>query len=105
MALTIKPRGGALAGQTFSFPDEKETIILGRDPARCDVVFPPELRRVGREHCALRRELGRYKLQLNHDNPVWVEGQPAYDDQTLPPETELQLGKGGPRLAVLTEGN
>ena len=42
----------------------KDLIVIGRDPDRCDVVLPEDLTMVGREHLALKRTVGRYRLRL-----------------------------------------
>ena len=42
---------GALAGQNYSF---KKTIVIGRDPSKCDVVFQKDVPNVSRVHCTLR---------------------------------------------------
>lgn len=105
MALQICFQGGQRAGQSLDFGDEVEQITFGRDAGQCDVVFPPGETLVGRQHCALRRELGRYRLVLNEENAVWLNGELAGDDQELPEECDLQLGKDGPLLVVRTTSN
>jgi len=102
MALEITFLSGSRKGATLKFSDEKEFVFFGRDPDRSDVVFPPEEVRVSREHLALRRVLGRYRVVLNKENPVLVDGEPAHEDQQLKPTARLQLGTGGPVLQVTT---
>ncbi len=104
MSLRIRFRGGPLAGETFAFGDDVERIVIGRDPDRCDVVLPPDLTVVGREHLALKRSLARYRVILNRDNPVFVDGAPVLDDTELPEVATLRLGEGGPELVVQTVG-
>jgi hypothetical protein len=104
MGLTIRFQGGARAGEVLDFDDQVETVVFGRDPDRCQVVFPPEETKVGREHCALKRVLGRYRLQLNKDNLVLLDGRPAMEDQELGEAADLQLGPDGPRLIAETTG-
>ena len=99
MGLRIRFEDGPRAGRAVEFPDNIETIVMGRDPRKCQVVFPPDQTKVGREHCALRRELGEYKLQLTSDNLVLVNGEPAIDGEEIGVSAELQLGSDGPRLA------
>jgi len=99
----IRFQGGERAGKVREFDDEVKTIVIGRDPNKCQVVLPPEETKVGREHCALKRVLGRYRLQLNRDNLVLVDGKTAVDDQELDESADLQLGPGGPKLVVETE--
>jgi hypothetical protein len=104
MGLTIRFQGGVRAGEVLDFDDQVETVVFGRDPDRCQVVFPPEETKVGREHCALKRVLGRYRLQLNKDNLVLLDGKPAMEDQELGEAADLQLGPDGPRLIAETTG-
>jgi S1-C subfamily serine protease len=63
-------------------------------------VFPPELTVVGREHCAIRRESGRYRLSVGPEHLVTIDGRPADDGDALVDQCELQLGPNGPRLIV-----
>ena len=42
---------GALAGQSYPF---KKSIVIGRDPQKCDVVFQKDIPNVSRVHCILR---------------------------------------------------
>jgi hypothetical protein len=100
MALVIRFRGGPRAGEVLRFGDEVETILIGRDPDKCQVVFPPEETKVGREHCGLTRRLGRYRVMTNRDNPVLIDGRPAIDDQELGGRVEMQIGRGGPVIVV-----
>jgi hypothetical protein len=102
MAISIHFQGGPKAGQTQTFGDDVESIVIGRDPHKCQVVFPPDETKVGREHCALRRELARYRLVLNRDDLVLLDGKAAIDGQELAPTADLQLGPGGPKLVVET---
>jgi S1-C subfamily serine protease len=103
MAIKIRFRGGPLAGKVFSFGDEFEQIVIGRDEAKCQLVLPADLTSVGRQHLALRQVLGRYRLVLNRDNEVLVDGRPAMNDMELPPVAELRLGAKGPALLAETQ--
>ena len=102
VGLRIRFQGGARAGEVVEFADGTELIVIGRDAERSQVAFPPDETKVGREHCALKRVLGRYRVQLNRDNLVLIDGQPAIDDQELGNTADLQLGRGGPTLVVET---
>jgi hypothetical protein len=102
MSITIRFHEGPHAGEPQEFSDDVEMIVIGRDADKCQVVLPPELTVVGREHCALRRVLGRYRLQLNRDNLVLVGGEPGVDGQELADATSLQLGPDGPTLVIET---
>lgn len=100
MALRITVRTGLLAGRTLDFPDEVERVRFGRDPEHCEVVFPADETLVSREHCALRRVLGRYRLILNGENPVYVDGKIGHEDQILDDVADLQLGTDGPVVTI-----
>jgi hypothetical protein len=100
MGLTIRFRGGDHAGKKLTVKDDVSMVVFGRDREKCQVVFPPDETKVGREHFALKRVLGRYRLVLNADNLVLVNGRPAVDDQELEEIAEVQLGPGGPKLVV-----
>ncbi|REJ69104.1 MAG: hypothetical protein DWQ31_05705 [Planctomycetota bacterium] len=100
MPLIIHFVEGARAGETLELDSDVDQIVIGRDASKCDVVFPPEETRVGREHCALRRVLGRYRFVLNGRNLVLVGGQPAIDDQELLNHTRVQLGPEGPVIQI-----
>ena len=88
--------------RVYRFDDEMDEVVIGRNAERCHVVVAPTLTQVGREHCALRRRLGRYRLILNGDDLVLLDGEPALDGDEVPPKAEVQLGRDGPRLEVET---
>ena len=102
MPLTLRFQGGKLAGQVKTFPDELEIITIGRNPDRCQVIFPPDETHVGREHCALKRSLGRYRLLLNGEDRVLVNGREGYHEEELPASADLRLGPAGPQIVVTT---
>jgi hypothetical protein len=102
MPVTIRFQGGKLAGQVKHFPDDVEIITIGRNPERCQVIFPPDETHVGREHCALKRSLGRYRLILNGEDRVMVNGREGYHEEELPASADLRLGPAGPQIVVTT---
>jgi len=102
MGVRLRFRGNVLAGKIWEFDDDVQHIVVGRDSGNCQVVVPEEMREVGRQHFGLRRELGRYRLVLNRDNPVYVDGKQAVDGMELPPAADVRLGKEGPRLTIMT---
>ena len=53
MSLKIRFQGGQRAGDVVELDDGVERIVIGRDPERCHIAFPPDETQVGREH--LRR--------------------------------------------------
>ncbi|MFQ5503311.1 MAG: trypsin-like peptidase domain-containing protein [Planctomycetota bacterium] len=103
MAITIRRVGGESAGEVLEFDDSVAEICFGRDPDRCQVTFPAKNARVSREHFAIRRVLGSYRLVLNKKNPVLVDGKPAHDDQVLGVESQIQVGRNGPVLLVMPD--
>src|SRR5437867_11414366 len=102
MGLRIRFEGGPRAGELLFFDDTAERIVFGRDPVRCQVVFPADETRIGREHCALVRVLGRYRLALDQEHVVLVDGRMARDGTELGTAADLQLGPENPRLVVET---
>jgi hypothetical protein len=100
MTLTIRHLDGPLSGRTQSFGDDKARIVFGRDSAQSDVVWPPDFTAVSRQHFALVKTTGGYRFELG-DNPVLIDGRPAYQDQYVEGTHELQLGdENGPRFSV-----
>lgn len=93
--------GQTVDGRTeYEFPaspsDDDARIVVGRDPAHCEIVFVDDLRHkgVGNEHLALRRSLGRYQLDLNTRNPVLLDGKKTFEEKELTGTCVLQLGQG-----------
>lgn len=103
MALKIVHIDGPLAGKTQVFGEDKDRIVFGRDASQCDVVWPADFTSVSRQHFALVRTTGGYRFELG-DNPVLLDGKPAYQDQYIEDSAELQLGDAqGPRLNAVIE--
>ena len=102
MPLKIHYKSGPLKGHSLDFDDDRDMIQFGRDAELCDVVLPMSDTMVSREHCALRRVLGRYRLVTNGVNPVYLDGRPGQEDEVLEPLTDMQLGEDGPVLLVET---
>lgn len=105
MPIRIIATDGALAGQEFCFPDACSIVTVGRHPS-CDVVFPADLTSVSRYHLAFERKLARYRLVLQSDNPVWIDGEEAFEGDELPLAAKIALGHpDGPLLHVETLEN
>ncbi len=100
MALRVRFQGGPDAGRVVEFDDGVEIVRFGRDARLCQVAFPESERRVSREHFAIRRVLGRYRLVTNRESPVFVDGEPGHDDQVLGSMSEIRAGVDGPRVVV-----
>jgi hypothetical protein len=100
--ITIKHLSGPLTGQEQVFGDDRERIIIGRDPDLCQVVYPPEFTVVGREHVALLRKLsGDYALDIFGDHYTEVNGNPGDAEDGIPSGAKFVLGRhGGPSFVV-----
>jgi len=102
MAVTVHFEGGTRAGEVIQFDDEVEIIRFGRDSGRCQVAFPPDETKIGREHCSLRRLQRVYELQVDHNHQVFINGELAIggEELQLATDTDLQLGSSGPKFVV-----
>lgn len=101
MKVTLRILDGSLAGEDFTFElQEGAEVRIGRDPARCRMVLPAEYVSVSRQHCVLRSVLGRVRLRVNKENPVFVAGAQGWDDSVVRDGSELRLGPSGPRLRM-----
>lgn len=100
--ITISHLSGELAGQTQSFDDKKDRLVFGRDPDRCDVIYPADETVVGREHFALVQKLsGDWAVDLFGAHFVSVDGVAAEADQFVPSGSTLRLGRSdGPGFTV-----
>lgn len=104
MAIAFRFVGGERAGESVSFDDSQEIIRLGRDAEECQVVFPAGLTAVGREHCLIRNESGKYRLEVPPDHKVYLDGAEVRHQAVLSDQSQLQIGPGGPRLVVTITG-
>lgn len=101
MAIRITHIDGPLAGKVQDFANDKGRILIGRVTAEADVKYPDDYTAVSREHVVLVEGPGIYRLDLSTAKPVFVNGEPALQDQELRGTVELQLGGGdGPRMRV-----
>lgn len=103
---TIRHKTGPLAGKEQTIDPRVDRITFGRDPAACDVVFPPDLTLVARRHFALvRKPSGEWMYEDFGDPFVAVNGHPAETDEGIPSGAVFELGKaGGPSFEILLEG-
>ncbi len=101
MPLTILHVGGPHDGLEQHFGPDVESITIGRDPERCQVVLDPEARMAGREHCTLTRVRGRYLIDMAPDRVVTLADGTLLDrGAPIPDVCELTIGPNGPRLRV-----
>jgi len=100
--ITIRHLSGPLTGQEHSFGDDRERIVIGRDPELCQVVYPPEYTVVGREHVAfLRRLSGDYGIDVLGNHYTQVNGGAGIPDASVPNGGVFVLGRqGGPSFLV-----
>ena len=105
MPIQIRLEGDPAKGPRFAAGlEDLEKIVIGRDAAHCQVVFPADDTRVGRQHCTLEQITGRYRVRVNQEDVVLCDGRRVYDNDELPFERafKLQLGRTGPVLLVRT---
>lgn len=100
MPIRVALAGGPPDGPVFEFPDTQPLVVVGRHVS-CDVCFPADTQHVARYHLAFERKLGRYRLVLQSDTQVWLNGKEAFEGDEIPARAELRLGAAdGPRLLV-----
>jgi S1-C subfamily serine protease len=101
MKVTLRVLDGPLADREFEFDlQEGGEVRIGRDPARCKLVLPADYATVSRQHCVLRSVLGRVRMRVNKENPVYIGDAQAWDDSVVRDGSELRLGTNGPRLLM-----
>ena len=100
MSITIKHLDGPLKGQPDqTFDDSYTSVVFGRDPEACQVVYPPDYNVVGKQHFELQRnKAGDYSVGLFGPRYVEIDGVPADNGATVPNGSVLRLGdpKKGP---------
>lgn len=102
MPIRITLASGPEAGRVYEFSDSQPVVVVGRHPS-CDVVFDRGATQVSRYHLAFERKLARYRLVMQADNPVWIDGEEAFEGDELPAAALLALGgPDGPCLKVET---
>lgn len=102
MPIRITLASGPEAGRVYEFSDSQPVVVVGRHPS-CDVVFDADAIQVSRYHLAFERKLARYRLVMQADNPVWIDGEEAFEGDELPAAALLALGgPDGPQLRVET---
>lgn len=102
--LIIRHRTGPLAGKDQRVDGrEPDRVVFGRDPAVCDVVYPPDIAIVSRRHFALVRKLsGDWTVDLFGDPYVAVNGEAADLGAPVRSGAIIELGTdGGPSFEVV----
>ncbi len=102
MTITIRHLDGPLAGQEQSFDDSYASIVFGRDPEACQVVYPPDYTVVGRRHFELRRgRAGDYTIGLFGKRYVEIDGVPAEEGMPVRSGSIFRLGRpDGPSFKI-----
>lgn len=105
MPITLLHLSGPLQGQQRHFDDDRERIVIGRDASKCDIVYPADLTIIGREHCALVREMsGDYALDVFGAHYVEIDGEPATDGAPIVSGKAITFGRHeGPRITATIE--
>jgi hypothetical protein len=101
MSITIKHLHGPLKGDQ-PFDDKYPSVVFGRDPEACQVVYPPEYDVVGKKHFELKRgKAGDYTVGLFGKRYVEIDGKQADEDAPVVSGNVLRLGrKDGPAFSV-----
>lgn len=100
MPIRLTLAGGSSNGPVFEFPDSQPVVVVGRHPS-CDVCFAADTPQVARYHLAFERKLGRYRLVLQSDTQVWLNGEEAFEGDEIPTRAEVRLGApDGPLVSV-----
>ena len=95
---TLTGVSGALAGAQFSLG---KMLTLGRDPALCDVVFPPQTAGVSRRHCAVEaRADGVYVMDLGSSCGTFLNGQQIRENSWQKVTGDLCLGSPNTRFSI-----
>ena len=105
MSITIKHLEGPLAGTEQHFDDKVDKIEFGRE-ADCQVIYPPECTIVGKRHFLLERQKsGDYRVDLEGQRFVSVDGVPAENKTVVRSGSVLRLGSAteGPSFKVEIE--
>ncbi len=104
MPLIIQHLTGSQAGLCQTFEDSVDSITIGRDPDRCQVVLDADARMAGREHCTLARIRDRYLIDMNPDRIVRLKGGGIIEPGSpIPPNCTLIIGPNGPELKIAVQ--
>ncbi|MGO9008211.1 MAG: trypsin-like peptidase domain-containing protein [Beijerinckiaceae bacterium] len=100
--LVIKHLSGPLAGKEQDISDDRDHVLIGRDSAKCEILYPAEETIVGGEHCQfLRQPSGDWVIERFGDHYVEIDGVAVETRQPLRTGSEIRLGKhSGPSFQV-----
>ena len=82
MAIIIEGLEGPHGGERKEFDNSKDKITFGRAP-ESDFVFPEQMNSISRFHMTLELIDDRYRLHMQMDNPVFVNGKEAASGDEL----------------------
>lgn len=102
MTIYIEAESGSLQGQHFEFDHTCKTIIFGRSDT-AQIQFPADETTISRQHLSLDWKNDRYQLNMQDDNPVYLDGREAFPgDELALGEHVLILGhrKDGPQFRI-----
>ena len=100
----LRGLSGPFAGNVLELPEG--AVALGRDPRRCQLVFPAECAEIGRQHALLRFDASADQFLLEDcgsRNGTFLdagERLPPHQAQRLPPGTRFYLGDRRYRFEV-----
>ena len=98
---TLRADSGALSGTSYPL---KEKIVIGRDPARCNIIFSKEVQGVSRVHCTLLcDENGVTVRDENSTYGTYMDGKrlPAGVDVAFHSGNRLGIGAPGKQVFTL----
>ncbi len=79
-AFRIQGQEGIFAGRRFALEGE---VRIGRDPSRCDLIYPAEARKVSRMHCIIRVQNGNVSItDLKSSYGTFVNGKRLMPERT-----------------------
>jgi ABC-type multidrug transport system ATPase subunit/pSer/pThr/pTyr-binding forkhead associated (FHA) protein len=103
MAFRLVHLTGSLAGHGRAVAPG-DAVVLGRDPRNAQVVFGPEDRLVSRRHASVQEQGGVLLLRdLGSSTGTFVDGVNV-EEAELQGGDVFELGLGGPRVRVETDG-
>jgi Trypsin-like peptidase domain len=104
MPITIKHLDGPLKGTpNQTFDDKYMSVVFGRDPEECQVVYPSDYNVVGKKHFELRRgKAGDYSVGLFGSRYVGIDGNQVDDGDPVASGNVFRLGRkeDGPSFGV-----
>ncbi len=103
MAIRITAKSGPNEGEVFEFGNEKTDILFGR-AHEADIQWPHSdaTKHLSARHFSLRFELGHYRIIMQSDNYVYLDGELVKDEIELPIGSHLIAvgAKDGPSYEV-----